>query len=47
MVSVWEDLASLQTFVGEQGEEAVIPEEECPVLLETTVHHYETFGPIH
>jgi heme-degrading monooxygenase HmoA len=44
MVSVWEDLASLQAFVGENWEEAIIPEEERPVLLETTVHHYESFG---
>ena len=47
MVSVWEDLASLQAFVGEHWEEAVIPEEERSVLLETYVHHYESFGPIH
>jgi heme-degrading monooxygenase HmoA len=46
MVSLWEDLAALKAFVGQNWEEAVIPEEERPVILETYVHHYESFGEI-
>ncbi len=44
MVTVWEDLASLKAFAGEDWSRAVIPEQELPLLEETFVHHYEVFG---
>lgn len=44
MVTVWDDLASLKAFVGEDWRQAVIPEQELPLLEETFVHHYEVFG---
>ena len=42
-VSVWKDLESLRTFAGDDWEHAVIDPEEEHLLLETFIHHYESF----
>ena len=44
LVTLWEDLASVQAFVGPDWEQAVVPEEERPVLVDTFVHHYEAYA---
>ncbi len=44
MVTLWDSLASLKDFAGEDWSRAVIPEEELPLLEETFVHHYEVSG---
>lgn len=44
MVSLWEDIAALRAFAGDDWEQAVIPEPERPNLQEVHVHHYEVFG---
>ena len=44
MVTIWNSLADLKSFAGDDWQKAVIPEEEVPLLKETTVHHYDVFG---
>jgi heme oxygenase (mycobilin-producing) len=41
MVTIWESLAHLEAFAGEDWNHAVIPEPERPLLVETFVHHYQ------
>ena len=44
MVTLWDSIADLKAFVGEDWHQAVIPEEELSLLRETTVHHYDVFS---
>jgi len=44
MVTLWDSVESVQQFVGPDWEQAVVPEEERPVLVDTFVHHYETYA---
>ncbi len=44
MVTVWNSVPDLKAFAGDNWQKAVIPEEELPLLKETTVHHYDVFG---
>jgi hypothetical protein len=44
MVTIWNCLADLKSFAGDDWQKAVIPEEEVPLLKKTTVHHYDVFG---
>jgi heme-degrading monooxygenase HmoA len=45
VVTVWEDLDSLQRFAGPDWQrENVLPAEALPLLEETILHHYEVFG---
>ena len=44
MVTLWHSVAELKSFAGEDWRQAVIPQEELPLLRETTVHHYDVFG---
>src|SRR5204863_8182536 len=45
VVTVWEDLDSLQRFAGQDWQrENVLPAEALPLLEETMLHHYELFG---
>ena len=47
MVSLWRDIASIQTFVGDDWEQPVIPDErEVAIIAETSVDHYEAFDEI-
>jgi heme-degrading monooxygenase HmoA len=39
-VTVWEDLAALQAFAGEEWQAAHLLPEEVPLLQETLVDHY-------
>ncbi len=41
MVTIWESLAHLKAFAGEDWNHSVIPEPELPLLVETFVHHYQ------
>ncbi|HLW51598.1 MAG TPA: antibiotic biosynthesis monooxygenase family protein [Candidatus Angelobacter sp.] len=41
MVTLWESLAHLKAFAGEDWNHSVIPEEERPLLAESFVHHYQ------
>lgn len=41
MISLWDDLASVEAFAGRDWQEAVIPEEEVPLITSSTMHHYE------
>ncbi len=40
-VSIWEDVASIQAFVGEQWQQASIVPGEADLLREVAVHHYD------
>jgi heme-degrading monooxygenase HmoA len=44
MVSLWEDIAALRAFAGDDWEQAVIPEPHRSTLQEVHVHHYEAYG---
>jgi len=44
MVTLWDSVDSVKAFVGPDWEQAVVPEEERPVLVDTFVHHYEAFA---
>lgn len=44
MVSLWEDIAALRAFAGDDWEQAVIPEPQRPYLQEVYVSHYEAYG---
>lgn len=44
MVTLWDSVESVRAFVGPDWEQAVVPEEERPVLLETFVHHDEAYA---
>ncbi len=45
VLTVWEDLDSLQRFAGPDWQrENVLPAEALPLLEETILHHYEVFG---
>jgi heme-degrading monooxygenase HmoA len=45
VVTVWEDLESLQRFVGPDWQrEGVMPAEALALLEETVLHHYEVFA---
>ena len=46
MVTLWDSLESVQQFVGPDWEQAVVPEEERPVLVDTFVHHYEAYASV-
>ncbi len=42
MVSFWRDVDALRAFVGEEWEQAVIPDErEAAIITDVAVHHYE------
>ena len=41
LVMVWQDLASLKAFVGEDWRSAHILPEEAEFVAERTIHHYE------
>lgn len=42
VVTLWRDLGALRSFAGEDWrEEAVIHQDELPLLEDTTLHHYE------
>ena len=40
-MTVWRDPDSLRAFAGDNWENAVIPEEERPVIAESSIEHYE------
>jgi heme-degrading monooxygenase HmoA len=44
MVTLWEDLEAVKAFVGPDWEQAVVPEEERPVLADSFVHHYQSYA---
>jgi heme-degrading monooxygenase HmoA len=44
MVTLWDSVESIRAFVGPDWEQAVVPEEERPVLVESFVHHYEAYA---
>jgi heme-degrading monooxygenase HmoA len=44
MVTLWDSVESIRTFVGPDWEQAVVPEEERPVLVDCFVHHYEAYA---
>jgi quinol monooxygenase YgiN len=45
VVTMWEDLESLQQFAGPDWQrEAIIPADALPLLEDTVLHHYELFG---
>jgi heme-degrading monooxygenase HmoA len=44
MVTLWESVEALKAFVGPDWEQAVVPEEERPVLADTFLHHYEAYA---
>ena len=45
VVTIWEDLESLQRFVGQDWHrEGVMPAEALALLEETVLHHYESFA---
>ena len=44
MVTVWKDLESLKQWAGEKWREAIIPEQELPLIKEAWLHNYEVFG---
>ena len=44
MVTLWDSVESIRAFVGPDWEQAVVPEEERPVLLDSFVHHYEAYA---
>jgi len=42
VVTVWRDLEALRAFAGpDWREEAVVPQDELPLLEGTVLHHYE------
>ena len=43
MITIWRDLESLRSFAGDDWEQAVIPEDERPILAQTFIQHYESF----
>lgn len=44
MVTLWENLEAVKAFVGPDWEQAVVPEEERPVLADSFLHHYESYA---
>ena len=44
IVSLWQNVDALREAVGEDWTQAVVLEEEEPLVEEVTVHHYEVFG---
>jgi heme-degrading monooxygenase HmoA len=44
MVTFWDSVESIRTSVGPDWEQAVVPEEERPVLVDSFVHHYEAYA---
>ena len=44
MITIWEDLASLKAFAGDDWEKPVIPDGMAPLMRESFLHHYEAFG---
>ena len=44
MVSLWQDIAPLRAFAGDDWKQAVIPDPERPSLTDVHVHHDEAFG---
>jgi quinol monooxygenase YgiN len=44
MVSIWEDIESLKSAVGEDFRKVVLLENEADLVEETSVEHYEVFG---
>ena len=44
MVTLWDSVESIRAFVSPDWEQAVVPEEERPVLLDSFVHHYEAYA---
>jgi heme-degrading monooxygenase HmoA len=44
IVTLWESVEALEAFVGPDWEQAVVPEEERPVLADTFLHHFEAFA---
>src|SRR5436309_2340896 len=44
MVTVWPDLDTLKKFTGPDWNRSIIPEQEQPLLIESSVEHYEVFG---
>lgn len=44
IVTLWDSVESVKAFVGPDWEQAVVPEEERPVLVDTFVHHYEAYA---
>ena len=44
MVTLWDSVDSIRAFVGPDWEQAVVPEEERPVLVDSFVHHYEAYA---
>ena len=43
-ITVWRDLDSVKAFAGDDWEQAVIPEDERPILEQTFIAHYERIG---
>src|SRR5262245_11862440 len=43
MVTVWKDLDSLKAWAGSNWREAIIPEEEIPLIEESWVHNYQVY----
>ena len=44
IVTLWDSVDSVKEFVGPDWEQAVVPEEERPVLVDTFVHHSEAYA---
>ena len=44
MVTLWDSVESIRAFVGPDWEQAVVPEEERPVLMDSFVHHFEAYA---
>jgi len=43
-ITLWDSVESIRAFVGPDWEQAVVPEEERPVLVDSFVHHYEAYA---
>lgn len=44
MVTMWQDQASLEQFVGEDWQTPVVTEDEEPLVEAMWAHHYTGFG---
>ncbi len=45
MTSVWESMNALLNAVGDDWQQVVLLEDEASLVEETSVEHYEIFGP--
>ncbi len=43
MVTLWQDLAALKAFVGDNWETPVVTPDEAPLVETMVAHHYERF----